>query len=227
MLKLKSLNPAKLLSLGKCIFIRRRRYPLAPRCLDKARHAHSRRGWHLRGSPSKDVAHSSHFPGGTLLGMSVLSLLTVPSSQTLTASSFGSQRKTVLKEKTWPHLHAGRNSSQTWLLKRFAAMLCIQHRPAPHFSKLLTALLPLHWALWQPLIPLHLRATFPALFIHILPQSKEMPQSGMLATSSMGLNTMRHDETLRIHEGIAKLNPPLTFHSEISRRKGLSLFSLS
>lgn len=144
MLKLKSLNPAKLLSLGKCIFIRRRRYPLAPRCLDKARHAHSQRGWHLRGSPSKDVAHSSHFPGGTLLGMSVLSLLTVPSSQTLAASSFGSQRKTVLKEKTQPHVHAGINSSQTLLFKRFAVMLCISRGAVPHLLKLLTAQLPLH-----------------------------------------------------------------------------------
>lgn len=79
-------------------------------------------------------------------------------------------------------------------------MLCIPHGPAPHLHKLLTALLPLRRALWQPLTPLHLGATFPALFIHILPQSKEMLQFGMLATSSMGLNIMRHEETLRILE---------------------------
>lgn len=65
---------------------------------------------------------------------------------------------------------------------------------------------------------------FPALFIQLLHQSKEMPQCGMLVTPSTGLNMMR----LCTLEDIAKLNPPLnTFHSEISRRKGLSLFSLS
>lgn len=55
LLKLKSLNSAKLLTLGKCILIQSHCYPLAPCRLEKVRDVHSQRGWHLCAGPAEMV----------------------------------------------------------------------------------------------------------------------------------------------------------------------------
>lgn len=122
MLKLESLNSAKLLLLGKCILIHGHRYPLAPCWLDKARHAHSRRGWNLCGSPSKGVPHTSHLPGGTFLSVSVVSLLCCPLARHLQPAALAFRGKMAQKQKTKPMI----------VLEELAVAHCLLQQPSFH-----------------------------------------------------------------------------------------------